>query len=286
MENPTDVIVFIHGMTPKIDSFDWSSVYNAFWKKLCQSEPELNSRALQKVFIQWGHPRSASENIDGTAAIQMAQKNISELLYPPTSNFFAKIMKTIKGLGLVSRTKEKEYLLGLSDVIYATSHLGSIAVLKEIESQFSNIAREGSQRVHFITHSFGVTLGFELLTKFQEPGVWENCILGSFTSMASQLPITLFKRPEWAHLFCDRNFKLSLSKYVKNQTSCIWNNFYDFHDILGYPNQPLFLEDKWVIDYKVNTGFLPIPAHEKYWVNKQVIQKTAQLLAFRTKPVH
>ena len=103
--------------------------------------------------------------------------------------------------------------------------------------------------------------------------------LGSFTTVGGQLPLLLMKEQRHVDSFAEGKL-LSPDSIGIEKTSATpkWNIFYDIDDFLGFPTRRLFESRGSIKEYQVNTGKFPNHAHNNYWNNNDVIEKTANLI--------
>jgi hypothetical protein len=126
------------------------------------------------IYIQWGHPSSNQTNLaTDDQKIYFAQ---------------AHILEKLKGLPLpeaiddrlplsratIARLLQREMLIsGIGDVVYSVDSKGYYAIIGMIQDRLQKrinslvdagtISLSDKLRLHLITHSHGVTIGFELL---------------------------------------------------------------------------------------------------------------------------
>ncbi|MEK6223018.1 MAG: hypothetical protein N2D54_12305, partial [Chloroflexota bacterium] len=117
--------------------------------------------------------------------------------------------------------------------------------------------------------------------QFWRDKVEENTLrIGSITSAASQLPLTLMRKISLVERFAAEPGKkldpASIGLISGDQVK--WNIFYDADDILGFATRRLYDDQHDLIrDRQVNAGATPL-SHSGYWKNRTVQKMTAQLI--------
>ena len=194
---PVNVLVMIHGMTPDPDPkspFDSSENgkywgYNAFWKALCQQEPQLSS-LFPKDFIgvEWGQelPNQTSlpsVKLRDDQKLTRAQNFINHrtaynnLVKDPSPNNETQSFLGTHGTdfplltplirALVVGLRESIIVRGFGDVVYYSSEAGETrvrrAVYSQVLEQLEPYVDEPDVRIHLIGQSLGVTLTHDFL---------------------------------------------------------------------------------------------------------------------------
>ncbi len=301
-------LIFVNGMTPNFDSHDWKAEYLQFWQGVLKERPSLGATLDESslVFVQWGHPKSSDET-GIKSELQKAQKYIWESQAKPKSWFTRTLDWISSGLGYSQKAKLNHFLTGLGDVLWANTSRGKKYIrmdFLEAMMEAGIVANEPTQ-LHLISHSYGVTLCFDFIRDLfsnesideEERGgemtgdykrYWESLRravgasqlkLGSFAGMASQLPMSITRHPRMLTSLANRSrIDLQCMGLATDETKTKVKFFYDPEDLLGFQSAPLFSESIALKDIRVNTGLLPIKAHNGYWFNSTVHKEYAQLL--------
>ncbi|HMZ57259.1 MAG TPA: hypothetical protein PL048_00690 [Leptospiraceae bacterium] len=210
--------------------------------------------------------------------------------------------------------RENLVLFGFGDAVYYSSDEGEKIVRGFIYEQILNLLEKHKNdseiRLHFIGHSLGVTVCHDLMYGLasQEndyspdylnyPDIssemkksfsfWRNELIqngrlkiGSFTSMASQLPLFIMRKHKVMYNKILTNKKLSIQDLgiLADEEKIKWQLFYDIDDVLGFCTRPLYDDSKNNIkEIQVDCGDDPLTAHIGYFTNPTVIRETAKLL--------
>jgi hypothetical protein len=116
---------------------------------------------------------------------------------------------------------------------------------------------------------------------WREKAQASQLLLGSFTSMASQLPLFAVRKQAVVDLLAQgKVLDPSVIGIVPNgQTQ--WLIVYDVDDPLGFATRELYGDHPEVRQVQVDAGDTPLRAHTGYWRDGLVISETAQLIATR-----
>ena len=315
------VLILIHGITPEVMPSVHTDQYHAFWSALQAEQPALLAVMHKVVCVEWGNRVHAvatrpderlSEAEQATSALintSHVHKHPSEqnVVHPgPLGDW-----NLIPGLRfLVRKLREELVQFGLADAIYYASEEGERAVRAAVYGQvlqgLRELRSEPEVMLHVVGHSLGVTVAHDFLYGlFGKPGMphfltqtssqqdrddyafWREkaqanqLIMGSFTSMASQLPLfALRKQALVDQLAAGKVLDPSVIGIVPNgQTQ--WLIVYDVDDPLGFATRELYGDRPEVRQVQVDAGDTPINAHTAYWKNKLVIREAAQMIATR-----
>jgi hypothetical protein len=208
--------------------------------------------------------------------------------------------------------------LGLSDLIYYCGVDGEEEirgyVYKEILQAVEKYQDCDQIRLHLISHSLGVTLTHDFLYGLfgDAPDFCRNSpipdvcklfnkwrgnkqlVLGSLSSMASQLPILMMRRKKLVDIFKVKG-TLDQKEIGITEEKIKWKIFYDADDILGFKTKDLYKSgdnideiqvNNWPIhsisDFpfiEINKHWQPmVLAHTGYWRNRTVIKETISLI--------
>ena len=209
--------------------------------------------------------------------------------------------------------KETVLLLGATDVFYYCAPDGEAAIRFAVYSQvlqgleaYRGVA---DVRLHIIGHSLGVTVAHDFLFGLFAPddaltgGVpgflantqatdadkeryahWRGQAqlgqlrLGSFTTTAGQLPLTLMRKQTLVNRLAAGNTIDPTVLGIPVTGPVKWRMFYDVDDVLGFPARRLYDPMPTIEEFQVDTDGRPDLAHSKYWTNSTVLQKIAELL--------
>lgn len=210
---------------------------------------------------------------------------------------------------MVVNMRETIIQLGLADVVYYCSAEGESQVRNVVFSKvlrgLEQYEKEPAQvRLHVIGHSLGVTIAHDFLyglfkrghiSDFIKQGqgepkameaflLWRSRAaegelrLGSFTAMASQLPLFVMRKHSLIELFHADRERLNPEDIGIRGTGTRWQIFHDVDDILGFASRDLY-HDKGnnIRQVQVNAGF-GAKAHTEYTSNATVIRETVKLL--------
>ncbi len=171
-----DIVILIHGISPQIDVGDPTSMLRNFFETIRDRSTHIQSRFGDErlIYIQWGHPSSnQTSKATDDQKIHFAQ---------------AHILEKLKGLPLpegiddrlplsratIARLLQREMLIsGIGDVVYFVGSEGYHTIISMIQDRLQKrisilvnagtISPSDTLRLHLITHSLGVTIGFELV---------------------------------------------------------------------------------------------------------------------------
>lgn len=208
--------------------------------------------------------------------------------------------------GVLVGLRENIVQYGLSDVVYYCSEEGEKQVRVVVYGQVLELLRKFKQDendicLHVVGHSLGVTIShdflFGLFKKNHSPDFlkqadeqdekdyeyWRKAAVegrltvGSFTSMASQLPLFAMRNGVMIDIF-HRNGQLNLKDIGITGEGVIWQIFYDVDDVLGFASRDLYADPgNCIRQVQVNSGSMA-GAHTGYTTNRTVIERTASLL--------
>lgn len=324
----TNVMVFIHGMIPDLQPSEPFGLYQQFWNDLLKAEPELGTLFTPLVQVQWGHEppglagpppqpdrrlTRAQQEVVGRVALKAVAQHpgSNNVILPVFGDFGLPFVRK-----LVIRLREELLLPGVGDVIYYCSKEGETHVRSAIYGQalagLDAYKNENDVRLHFFSHSLGVTVTHDFLYGLFNPDpsytsgyvtenqadedgtlryhVWRKKFhdgelsLGSFSSAASQLPLFVMRKQSLVdRLAIDKKGLDPANIGIKPGGPTRWQLFYDVDDPLGFATRPLYEPNDTVREMEVNTHIHPDKAHTEYWTNQTVIRETAALLKGRAK---
>ncbi len=219
---------------------------------------------------------------------------------------------------LIFSLRQSIVIPGLGDVVYYCSSEGERQVRSEVYGQvlkqLDKYLPEKKVRIHLIGQSLGVTLTHDFLyglfhpepnnnrnpnqeyrpdfandeeidqiirDKFME---WRKKAqngeleLGSLTSTASQLPIFVMRKQELVDLLAKEKTLRAANIGIRTNNQVKWKIFYDVDDLLGFATRRLYNSGDAIMDIQVDSADNPGLAHTNYWINKTVIEQTADLL--------
>ncbi len=216
------------------------------------------------------------------------------------------LSSTLRKLAIFLR--DNIILRGFGDAIYYTSEDGERqvrqVVYQQILEKIDPFEVHPEVRLHLFGHSLGVTLTHDFLfglfnpdpnyrPGFVQQGAphtvalfqkWRlkaqqgQLRLGSLTSAASQLPLFIMRKQALIDRLYHGNLIDPADIGILDPARTRWLTFYDVDDIVGFPTRNLYSPNTAIKEIQVATGDLPEDAHGKYWVNKRVIEETADLI--------
>lgn len=315
-----NVLVFIHGITPQERPRAHESLYESFWHALLISRPELDHVITEVVHVEWGNHlgeasrpdtrlSEAQRRISDLVRYDRVRSHANELnqVHPgPLGDW-----NLVLGLRPMLRLIRQELVqFGLADAIYYASAEGECAVRVAIYGQVLEALRPhrdaADVRVHIVAHSLGVTVShdflFGLFGKTTEPDFLKQATkqedrddyshwrkkasdgslrLGSFVSMASQLPMFVLRKQALVdRLAAGDTLDPSIIGLTGDEVR--WLILYDVDDVLGFATRELYGNAPMIRQIQVDSGDTPICAHTDYWKNMQTIEEVATLLARNT----
>lgn len=210
--------------------------------------------------------------------------------------------------------KEQLLLLGMSDAVFYCSPDGEDAVRStvytQILSKLAEVEDEALVKLHIVAHSLGVTVAYDFLFGLFAPqdafkngkgpsfldnitvpkettelyGRWrqraqnKTLVLGSFSSTAGQLPVTLQRSARVLQTFAIRQrLDPTVVGLRLDGELPVWRSFFDRDDILGFPTRALFLDTPGFEEYQVNAGNAT-ESHQKMWSNRRVLDLMSELI--------
>lgn len=318
---PKHVLILIHGITPEVLPSVHTDQYQEFWSALQAEQPALLAVMQKVVCVEWGNrvhavaTRPDERLSDAEQAVSELVKTSHVHKHPSDHNLVHPgplgDWNLIPGLRfLVRKLREELVQFGLADAVYYASEDGEravrIAVYGQVLQGLRELRSEPEVMLHVVGHSLGVTVAHDFLYGlFGKPGMphfleqaksqedrddyafWREkaqanqLLLGSFTSMASQLPLFALRKQNLIdQLAAGEVLDPSAIGLVPNgQTQ--WLIVYDVDDPLGFATRELYGDRPEVRQVQVDAGDTPIQAHTAYWKNGLVIREAAQLIATR-----
>lgn len=226
---------------------------------------------------------------------------------------------------LMGRLREDLLIQGVGDAIYYGSRDGEQyirrAVYGQVLGQLDELLDEPEVRFHVVGHSLGVTITHDFLYGLFAPDHrpdyyrqadevdavrferWRmkaqtgELLLGSLTSLASQLPLFLMRKQVLvdqlaagqllrADVIGLRPTGLAgVAAGLESQAvmPVQWQLFYDVDDLLAFGTRRLYDQRDAIKEFQVDTGDSPASAHGGYWTHPEVVAQTAGLLAANGK---
>jgi hypothetical protein len=315
------VLILIHGITPEVIPRARTEEYRHFWNALQAEQPALLAVIHKLVFVEWGnrvheHAVRPDERLSEAERSTSELVKVSHVHAHPSKNNLKHPgplgdWNLIPGLRVVVRNLREDLVqFGLGDAIYYASEEGERALRAAVYGQvlhaLRELRREPEVMLHVVGHSLGVTVAHDFLYglfgKPDEPhflgqaarpedsedyALWrtkarnKELLLGSFTSMASQLPLFALRKQSLVNdLAAGKLLDPSVIGVVPDgQTQ--WLVVYDVDDPLGFATRELYGDRPEVRQVQVDAGDTPIAAHTSYWTNRLVISEAAQLIATR-----
>lgn len=315
------VLVLIHGITPEALPKPHGSQYQRFWSALQREQPALPAVITRIVEVEWGNTLQPSatrpdERLSEAERRVSVLTNTDHVLSHPSANNLLHPgpfgdWNLIPGLRfLVRNLREQLVQYGLADAVYYASPDGETAVRTSVYGQVLQALRtlkdEPEVMIHVVGHSLGVTVAHDFLyglfgktktpdylaqTPFLEDRDdylhWRTRArrgelkFGSFTSMASQLPLFALRKQQLVDQLASGGVLDPSDIGVERNGQTQWLIVYDVDDPLGFATRELYGNRPEVRQVQVDAGDTPVHAHTGYWANNLVIRETAQLIAER-----
>lgn len=323
MSQPTNLLIFIHGMTSERIPPPPGKKYEAFWKQLVSRRNDLPGKIRKRISVEWGndfHQQGTGLRDDQkvTHAEQFIHDRVSydavrtspgpnnalihDSPWPVVGPFLRK--------GITS-VRERVLLYGVGDVVYYVSAEGEwrvrSTVYQQILKELVDFEQDPEVRLHVVSHSLGVAVAHDFLfglfntTPGYDPSFPEEAVkndpdtsrrfniwrdkaaagtlrLGSFTSMASQLPLFVMRKQTMVEKLHAENLLDPAVIGLKPSDPVKWQIFYDIDDILGFPTRSLYYPNGSIKEIQVDCGDEPLSAHSDYWANETVLRETAELI--------
>jgi hypothetical protein len=317
---PKHILILIHGTSAETATTTHADQYQQFWSALQEEQPALLAVLQDIVEVEWGNPvhvqatrpderlAEAARGVGALIGTKRVHKHASEqnVVHPgPLGDW-----NLIPGLrSLVRRLREELVHFGLADAVYYTSQDGERAVRQAVYGQVLQglrKLRDEDVMLHVVGHSLGVTVMHDFLYglfgKPSEPdflaqaatpqdsedyAFWRQQAqsgqlqLGSFTSMASQLPLFALRKQTLVDQLARGKVLDPAAIGVAPNGQTQWLIVYDVDDPLGFATRELYGDRPEVRQVQVDAGDTPVQAHLAYWQDPLVISETAQLIATR-----
>ncbi|MEY4512498.1 MAG: hypothetical protein RLZZ450_4620 [Pseudomonadota bacterium] len=230
---PTNILIFIHGITPEERPASHQRDYRDLWQAMQAEQPSLARRVDKVVEVEWGN-RFAGGPTSPDTLLSDAERQISGRVrfdvveqHPGPGNVLHPGVLGDVGIPGVRRLarniRERLVQFGLADAVYYASEDGERAVRNAIYGKVLRELREYKSqtelRLHVVAHSLGVTVAHDFLYglfgKFDAPDYlaqtssaidrqdyeyWRaraadgRLVVGSFVNMASQLPLFVLRK--------------------------------------------------------------------------------------------
>lgn len=314
-----NVLIFVHGITPEANPPDpIKTQYQKLIKAVEAKCPGIFSRFDgAPIFVKWNALYQDPPPGKGDQRLDAAEKQASDLSTDQHSkampgNIWASQFRLPLLANLFDDLKYTVITMGLSDAIYYAAPDGETLVRTKVYGLLVKriapyLASNAEVRLHFVTHSLGVTIGHDFAysifnpeqkssfadeiakgatkTNFkvlQQAAKKGKLTLGSFVGMASQLPLLILRSQGIVDDFSLGKRLNPVNIGVLNQDQVIVRFFYDPDDILGFPSRALYEPNTAFQDIRVQTGWQPGSAHSNYWVNEDVAAYVAELWKRRT----
>jgi hypothetical protein len=314
----TNVLIFIHGITPEERPTSHEAVYREFWAGLLREQPGLAQAIAKVCHVEWGNTfPGGPSGPDALLSVAESQVNgrvkyESVKARPGPNNVVLGLLGdlTVPGARLFLRPIREELVqLGLADGVYYASEEGELDVRNAVYGQVLACLREfkatPAVRLHLVAHSLGVTVSHDFLfglfgsddpdylRQAHDPrdredfSFWKARIphgglsVGSFTAMASQLPLFVMRKRA---LVRDLSQGKALDPRVigiGRDARVRWLIVYDIDDVLGFATRELYGDAPSIRQVQVDAGDNPVKAHVGYWNDKDTIREAASLIAQR-----
>ena len=230
---PTNILIFIHGITPEERPTSHQRDYRDLWEAMQVERPTLTGQIDKVVEVEWGNRfvggpmgpdtllSDAERQIAGRVRFDVVEQHPGpgNVLHPGVLGDVG-----IPGVRRLARNiRERLVQFGLADAVYYASEDGERAVRNAIYGKVLRELREYKAspelRLHVVAHSLGVTVAHDFLYglfgKFEAPDFlsqtnnaldrqdyefWraraaaQQLIVGSFVNMASQLPLFVLRK--------------------------------------------------------------------------------------------
>jgi len=285
------ILFFIHGMGDSFSQNDYQVLWTAIAKAYCDTRKvplDVFNNQFEPVYINW-------QSVTSDAELTLFEAAFPDLKVSEKKLPFRGIMQPI-----LSLRKFVTFFLG--DVAaYVSENDNNIR--RTVWQQMEPHVSKGSP-YSIIAHSLGSIIVFDYLFNLCEEN---NLFLPEYEGIEPQneqyyeiyklqdnfrnlftlgSPIGLFMLRK-GDLWKDGNKFTSIKNPVQDDTEKgikrTWLNFYDEQDVIAFPLENLFTlnstRDKGPIkDVLVNTGWLAIDSHTRYWQNQQVATEISQVL--------
>lgn len=315
------LLILIHGITPEVAPKPHAEQYQRFWRALQAEQPALAAVIHGTVEVEWGNrvqagaPRPDERLSDAECRVSELTKTEHVHSHPSDNNLLHPgpfgDWNLIPGLRfLVRKLREQLVQFGLADAVYYASEEGEravrIAVYGQVLTGLRELRAEPEVMLHVVGHSLGVTVAHDFLYGlFGKPGLpdylaqatrqqdrddyafWRararagELLLGSFTSMASQLPLFVLRKQQLVDRLANGGVLDPTDIGVLPNGQTQWLIVYDVDDPLGFATRELYGDRPEVRQVQVDAGDTPIDAHLGYWTDGLVIRETAGLIAAR-----
>jgi hypothetical protein len=266
-------IIFIHGITPTVISWDFSErLSKLILKKLIQYQvvpPDANAEEIAQI-VTFERVNYSMVGEDAEQRLLAAYEQESEKLYS-----FAARLNRMAGLDKIRR----QIITSVSDVLVYKSAYWSHEIQKMVLDKIEPYIATGDS-VSIISHSLGSVVAFDTL--YESVGhnpKWKDDDFRPTNLFTMGSPIALFTL-DLEREPARRGSKASEEQHEPLvQDDGVWYNFLDAQDVIAYPLQILFKDAFNVEDIVVQTGTNPRKAHDGYWENAEV----ADFIAGRLK---
>ena len=313
-----NLLIFIHGITPEIEPAPHRPLYEKFWAALRREQPPLTGSISELAFVEWGNrirpgePRPDERLSDAERRIhRLVQYDSVQRLPGPNNQVLGALgdWNLLPGVRPVIRTvREQLVQFGLADAIYYASEDGEravrLAVYGQVLAQLRAFREESDVRLHVVAHSLGVTVSHDFLfgmfgkatrpdflaqaesdldradyAHWRERAQRGQLGLGSFVSMASQLPLFVLRKQLLVDRLAAGGVLDPADIGIPNDGEVHWLVFYDVDDALGFATRELYGSGPTIRQLQVDAGDSPVHAHTAFWDNAEVIAETAALIA-------
>ncbi|HST04011.1 MAG TPA: hypothetical protein VLQ48_04675 [Chloroflexia bacterium] len=267
-------IIFIHGITPTVISWDFSeSLAKLILKKLVQYQVVPEGATAEEIdqVVTFERVNYSMVGEDAQQRLLQAYEQGADKLYS-----FASRLSGIAGLDKIRR----QIITSVSDVLVYKSEYWSHVIHQMVLDKIAPYIATGDP-VSIIAHSLGSVVAFDTL--FDSVGhdpKWKDADFRPTNLFTMGSPIALFTldlEREPTHRGTPANTEESHTPLVLDEG--VWYNFLDAQDVIAYPLEILFKDVFAVEDIVVQTGTNPHKAHEGYWDNDEV----ADFIAGRLK---
>jgi len=314
-----NILIFIHGITPNSNPPDPE---NAQYRRLLDAVAAKDPSILKKfddepIFVKWGALYGSPPPGKGHQRLDRAEEFASDRASDDNAkkmpgNVWNRQLRLPIIAGIIDDIKYSVISKGLADALYYAAPDGEELVRAEVYSQLAReiaplLKGKDEVRLHFVTHSLGVSIGHDFAYAVFNPGQKSSFVkdhatgsvranfktlqkrakegtlkFGSFVGMASQLPLFIMRSQKVVELFAAGKYLDPVDIGVTSKKEVVVKFFYDPDDLLGFPSRGLYSPNDAFCDVRVQTGQNPATAHTDYWWNSDVADQVIELWKRRT----
>lgn len=305
MTTTKEVLIFIHGVTPKPQLRSHSEDYDVFSRYL---QDELGSRgktfAPTRIDIGWGYDQKQS-TLD-----RILEENERKLLEMVTNAAEDNLDPTLNPARILHNLLRETVVMGLADLIYYIDEDGKREVRKNVLSTLLNgipkLADDDDIALTIISHSAGTVImhdvlyiifgngknhylsdpeDIRLLERFKTFAKNDRLFIKFWVTLGSPLTPLMVRSANLLNKFYNNGTKdgkldleeLGIKKTVNRQS--LWLNLWDKDDILSYPIAFLYNDPHGLIQDRyldIGDGFPK--AHTDVWKSDKVTRAVANYL--------